>query len=138
MCHYSSSSGPISYWRLDENSGATTRDSIGDNDGTITGATWTTGVNGSALHFDGVDDYVCVPHSDDFNITNNLTLEAWIKPAGDGKDLGDITNESIDSFIFGSDGGENAKIIQISESVYAIAFEDWDSDGWVKTVEIPV
>jgi len=136
MCHYSSSSVPISYWRFDENSGTIARDSIGNNDGTITGATWTTGVNGSALRFDGVDDYVHVPHSDDFNITNNLTLEVWIKPAGSGKALGDIANDSIDSFIFGSDGGENAKIIKISESVYAVTFEDWNSDGWVKTVEI--
>ncbi len=49
----------LGYWKLDENSGTSTVDSSGyGNDGIINGAIWTSGKSGSALAFDGVDDYV--------------------------------------------------------------------------------
>ncbi|MFH1719124.1 MAG: LamG domain-containing protein, partial [Planctomycetota bacterium] len=49
----------LGYWGLDENGGTNAADSSGNaNDGTIIGATWTTGKAGSALRFDGVDNYV--------------------------------------------------------------------------------
>ena len=55
----SASAELIGYWRLDENSGVNTVDSSGyGNDGIINGATWTSGKSGSALSFDGIDDYV--------------------------------------------------------------------------------
>jgi len=44
---------------LDENNGLSTVDSSGyGNDGILIGATWTAGKSGSALYFDGADDYV--------------------------------------------------------------------------------
>ncbi|MBU2565500.1 MAG: hypothetical protein KJ655_04525, partial [Candidatus Thermoplasmatota archaeon] len=56
--------GLVACWYFDENNGTTAYDSSGNNNnGTIHGATWTTGVNGSALSFDGVDDYVNIPDS---------------------------------------------------------------------------
>ncbi len=33
-----------------------------------------------ALDFDGVDDEVVIPHSSDFNFTDGLTIEAWVRP----------------------------------------------------------
>jgi hypothetical protein len=49
----------IGYWKLDENNGLSTVDLSGyGNDGILIGATWTAGKTGSALDFDGVDDYV--------------------------------------------------------------------------------
>lgn len=33
-----------------------------------------------SLSFDGVNDYVYIPNSNAFDISNNLTIEAWIKP----------------------------------------------------------
>ncbi len=33
-----------------------------------------------ALDFDGVDDEVVIPHSNDFNFTDGLTIEAWVRP----------------------------------------------------------
>ncbi|MBL7190027.1 MAG: LamG domain-containing protein [Phycisphaerae bacterium] len=49
----------LGYWNLDEDGGIIAEDSSGNgHDGTINGATWTTGKVGSALDFDGVDDYV--------------------------------------------------------------------------------
>jgi hypothetical protein len=49
----------IGYWKLDENNGLSTVDSSGyGNAGELIGATWSGGKSGSALDFDGVDDYV--------------------------------------------------------------------------------
>ena len=49
---------------FDEGSGTTAKDSSGkNNDGTINGATWTTGKFGNALSFDDTDDYVNIPQS---------------------------------------------------------------------------
>ncbi|WP_323752734.1 VCBS domain-containing protein, partial [Marinobacter sp.] len=36
------------------------------------------------LSFDGVDDYVVVPHSDSLVMTDHLTMEAWINHSGSG------------------------------------------------------
>ncbi|MBN1788119.1 MAG: right-handed parallel beta-helix repeat-containing protein, partial [Sedimentisphaerales bacterium] len=63
-------------WRFDEDTGQTGYDLVGDSDGTVYGAAWTTESKiGSALDFDGTDDYVSVPQgenlltgTDDFTV----------------------------------------------------------------------
>lgn len=76
----------VGLWHLNEGSGASTVDSSSNtNDGSISLATWVgsppvwvPGKYGMALDFDGVDDYVEVPHTAGLNPTDALTLEAWI------------------------------------------------------------
>lgn len=82
---------PISYWKFDEGEGTTAYDSVGDNDGTIYGAEWTTGQIGWALSFDGDDDYVEILHSDIGNPTGSFTISAWAKltDTGSGGPYGD-------------------------------------------------
>ena len=70
--------GMISYWKFDEGSGLTASDSVDGNDGTIYGATWTGGKVNGALSFDGVDDYVEIPHSTSLDITDQIAVSAWI------------------------------------------------------------
>ena len=70
--------GMISYWKFDEGSGTTAYDSADANDGTIYGATWTTGNVDDALSFDGVDDYVSVSDDPSLRISEKLTIEAWV------------------------------------------------------------
>jgi hypothetical protein len=66
---------------LNEGTDILAEDSAGLNDGEIRGATWIPdGRFDNALSFDGVDDYVQVPHSESLAITGSLTLEAWIYP----------------------------------------------------------
>ena len=66
---------------FDEGSGTIAKDESGHgNDGTIHGATWTTGISGKALSFDGRDDYVSVTSSPSLDITGKITIEAWVKP----------------------------------------------------------
>ncbi|MFA7171216.1 MAG: LamG domain-containing protein [Candidatus Paceibacterota bacterium] len=72
---------PVLEMNFDEGSGTVAHDeSFNDNDGIISGATWTTGVNGrGALAFDGVDDYVNAGNDESLNITDNITIEVWFK-----------------------------------------------------------
>lgn len=74
-----SSNGPglVGRWKFNEGSGDTAYDSSKEgNNGTIYGASW---VDGKALSFDGVDDYVFISNPAGLQITNALTIEAWIK-----------------------------------------------------------
>jgi parallel beta-helix repeat protein len=72
------STGPVAHWKLDEGSGAIAYDSAGTNDGTISGAVWTTGLLGGALDFDGVDDYVEFASVAALQ-GDSLTALAWIR-----------------------------------------------------------
>jgi parallel beta-helix repeat protein len=72
--------GLVGYWSFDEGSGTTASDSSGNrNDGTIYGAAWTDGKFGKALSFDGTDDYALVPASASLNISDAVTIAAWMK-----------------------------------------------------------
>jgi len=71
----------LGHWKLDEGSGTTVRDSSGkNNNGRFVGAPkWVTGKLGKALEFDGVDDYVEVPHSASLiPTTGKDTVAVWI------------------------------------------------------------
>lgn len=71
--------GLVLYLPFDEGSGKVVRDLSGKNhDGTINGAQWTNGKFGKALSFNGKDNFVEVPYSDDFAITDGITLGAWV------------------------------------------------------------
>jgi hypothetical protein len=72
--------GLISYWSFNEGSGSIAYDSANGNNGTIYGATWTTGIVGSALRFDAAADYVNIPDSDQFTLGGDYTVGAWINP----------------------------------------------------------
>ena len=71
------------YWEFDENIGNIAHDSSGhDYDGTIYGATWTTGHSGYALDYNGVSDYVGLDaHSEDlgFNKSDDLIYSVHFK-----------------------------------------------------------
>jgi len=70
-------------WLLDTASGTTAVDTSGNgNDGQINGnVNWTTGVNGSALSFNGgASDKVVIADAPSLDITSAITLSAWIRP----------------------------------------------------------
>ncbi|MBI2851988.1 MAG: hypothetical protein HYX84_02630, partial [Chloroflexi bacterium] len=68
-------SGTISRWKLDEGQGSTANDTVGGNNGTIYGATW----SGNALSFDGTNDYVDIGDDSSLRAGQQFTLEAWVK-----------------------------------------------------------
>ena len=66
-------------WGLNESSGIYVYDDSGNNNtGTISGAVWASGYLGSALEFDGVNDYVEVINDPTLDLQQNFTIEAWI------------------------------------------------------------
>jgi hypothetical protein len=72
-------SGLIGYWNFNENSGAALADQSSSSvNGTVSGATWTTGVNGSALSFDGTNDYVTLGSSSALNAQSTMTISVWV------------------------------------------------------------
>jgi N,N-dimethylformamidase beta subunit-like protein/uncharacterized protein DUF4082/concanavalin A-like lectin/glucanase superfamily protein/fibronectin type III domain protein/BACON domain-containing protein/Big-like domain-containing protein len=76
----------IGAWGFDEATGATATDASGRaHAGTINGATRVSGGRyGGALSFDGVNDLVTVADTNALDLTNGMTLEAWIQPTAVG------------------------------------------------------
>ncbi|NQU12222.1 putative Ig domain-containing protein, partial [bacterium] len=79
--------GLTAHWKLDENSGTTTVDSINNNTGALVGfdfdatSGWASGRWDRALLFDGVDDYVALDSaSNELNLTNNFAVSFWVYP----------------------------------------------------------
>jgi hypothetical protein len=76
--------GLVGLWKFDEGSGAVASDSSGNgNSGTlINNPQWVTGVSGSGLMFNGVNNYVSVPSSSSLSIIGNqVTVETWFRSA---------------------------------------------------------
>ena len=118
---------------FDESSGTTVKDESGHgNDGTIHGATWVDGISGKALSFDGVDDYVeCGSHSS-LNMADEITIEAWVKPASSGeRDWGRIvdkldgsTRKGYSFHMLGGTSQLNVKFYANSEGIWLIGTDD--------------
>ncbi len=69
----------ISWWAAEDNA----NDSVGANHGTpLGGISYVSGVVNKAFLFNGVDDVVVVPHSEDLDITGDMTLELWVRRIG--------------------------------------------------------
>jgi hypothetical protein len=77
--------GLVAYYALDDAGGLIAVDSIAGNDGVLQGdATWVTaGYSGGAVLLDGQGDYVNCGSAEAFNITDAVTLAAWVKADGD-------------------------------------------------------
>jgi hypothetical protein len=72
----------VSLWKLDETSGSIVKDSVGDNNGTLIGnPRWQpeAGKIGGALMFGGKGTYINIGQNSDFDITDQITVSAWIK-----------------------------------------------------------
>jgi YD repeat-containing protein len=73
---------PVAAYNFDEGSGTTLNDRTGKgHTGTISGATWAAGNTGGALSFNGSSDLVTIADANDLDLTNAMTLEAWVRPA---------------------------------------------------------
>jgi hypothetical protein len=74
--------GLVAAYSFNEGSGARVGDSSGNgNNGTGVNGVWTTtGKFGGSLLFNGTDARVTVPDSASLDLTNGMTIEAWIRP----------------------------------------------------------
>ncbi len=72
----------VAYWNFNEGAGNTAYDSTGNgNNGTLeNGVSWTTdSVSGHALRFDGINDRIMVDNTQSMRLTDNLTIDAFVK-----------------------------------------------------------
>jgi len=77
-------SGQIAYWKFDETEGTTASDEGGYGlDGELMNmspSSWTAGILGGGLSFDGVDDYVEVPHSGALDFADqSFSISLYVK-----------------------------------------------------------
>lgn len=86
--------GLVGYWAFDEGSGNTVADSsVYGNNGTLNNEpTWVDGIYGKALDFDGVNDYIQIPQSSSLDVTDQVTVEAWVYPRAYVDNLGATSN----------------------------------------------
>lgn len=83
------SDGRTHYWGL----GGHALDAIGVANGTISGASTVAGQFGSALGFDGTDDYVTIP---DFTYSNEFSVSLWFKtPSNAGTGYGYLYSHGV-------------------------------------------
>ncbi|MDD5688231.1 MAG: LamG domain-containing protein [Elusimicrobia bacterium] len=72
--------GLVGYWKFDEGTGTIANDSSGNgNKGTISGCNWVEGKVKSALEFNGTNAYVNCGNGASLNLTDSMTISAWVK-----------------------------------------------------------
>jgi hypothetical protein len=118
--------GLIAYWPFDEGQGSSSANLSGnDHKARISGATWTTGIKGNALKFDGKDDFVEIEQSG-LKLVGQLeqgTISLWFnfkKPAsqkilpllylGETERAGQIDNLIIEIGHFGHGPAPDQKL----------------------------
>jgi prepilin-type N-terminal cleavage/methylation domain-containing protein len=94
----------VGRWNFEKIEGGKVIDTSGyGNDGVVYGATVVPGLEqlGNALSFDGANDYVNAGSAASLNITNAITLEAWVKRASlDGTALGIVSKDATGGYVF--------------------------------------
>ena len=58
-------------------------DLTGEHDGDLVNTEWVKGKYGSGIYLDGNSDYVEIPDSPELALTEEFTIESWVRPDGD-------------------------------------------------------
>jgi hypothetical protein len=110
--------GLVGFWGMQEGGGQIVHDLSGkNNDGKMTNmdnpSSATSGWAGQGLRFDGVNDYVNVPHNANQLLTTGGTISVWINPAGYGEGNNGVfvhkstTGQlSVDGYLFRINGNK--------------------------------
>jgi len=137
------STNPIAYWKLDEGIGNVANDEIGNYDGTITGAAWSTdSVSGTSLNFDSSGEIVNM--GDRQILTNDFTISTWVKSTNfstvngyavskystlnNGREYAVYFNGQGDmiSLIIGSSDGSTYTTIEMRNSSIILNNNEWN------------
>jgi methionine-rich copper-binding protein CopC len=77
-----SRTGLVAEYSFNDGTGTTLTDTSGNhNNGTISNATWASGLFGGALSFNGTNSWVTINSATSLNLTSGMTLEAWVNPS---------------------------------------------------------
>lgn len=121
----STCNAPVFEMKFDENTGTSSvydtsgNENSGSMNGTMTESDWVPGKFGSALDFDGSDDYVSIPDDDTLDVgTGGMTISAWVKTT---QSVG-TTTSFIDKKIGGSStAGYNLQLSNTDKLLFRIA-----------------
>lgn len=108
---------PYAFWPMQEGTGATLNDAIGNRDMTIAGATWTTGRNGSTCLSFG--DYQWAYVADPF-YTDVFSLSVWFYPTSLGVEKTLIAKRNNSS-----EGSYNNEFAITYRADNAVSFVKW-------------
>jgi hypothetical protein len=121
----------VGYWSFDDIQGTTVPDQSGTgNDGTINGAPLVIeGPFDNALQLDGISDYVDCGNAESLNITDKLTISAWVKTVDAGDPAG------------GEMGGQNHYVskhnsYQFKHRTNLLIFAIWDGSPYATRISI--
>jgi len=112
--------------------------SPGDNHGEIIGAKWISTKRGWALDLDGVDDHTSVPYADSLNLSNELTVTAWVNRGTDTyggifeKSIGESTNTQYLLFIENNRG--SMRVVKDGTSYTVLTDTNLPENGFVYLV----
>ena len=92
--------GLMAAYGFNEGSGTVVSDVSGNgNNGTISGATWTTsGKYGNALTFNGTNARVTINNAASLQLTSGMTLEAWVYPSSVSGAWRDVIYKGNDNY----------------------------------------
>ncbi len=127
----SNANGLVGSWHFNEGEGTRTRDYSGNNnDGTISGASWTRGKYGTALEFDGVNDYVDIGTDSSLHV-DTFTFVAWIKWSGNTNGVQDIifNKEREYEWCIG-DSGSGAPTGHLAWAINTAGTWEWHDTGY--------
>ena len=111
--------------KMDEGEGTVAQDTSGyGNHGTLYGPTWADGYCGKALSFDGVDDWVRVPHAPSLAIQEG-TVELWIYPISHKVGW----NRIIEKGLYNTQG---YRIFQHKDPPFRLSANIYDKAGIIK------
>ena len=98
----------VAHWALDDGAGTAATDSAGSNHGTVQGAaSWGPGHAGGALALDGaLTSYVNCGTSDALNITDAITLSAWVYASEPAESLRPIVGKGDHAYMLRHGSGE--------------------------------
>ena len=121
------------------------------NHGTITDAVWTRDENGVAMSFNGTSAYIDCGNDASLNITDAITIEAWVKRNGDSGEYDGIiaknakingyllrvSNNRVKFFLRHPDASPTHKMIQANDLLsdgiwtHCVAVRDDNNDMWL-------
>ena len=106
--------GLVGLWRFNGNADDS---SVNANDGTVSGATYVDSPMGQALSFDGDGNYVGCGNDTSLDITQAITIEAWVKPSAflANPDHSTIATKAL-AYYFQVDGSGYLRVYQYNTS----------------------
>jgi len=100
--------GLVGAWSFDRGSGSKAADaSAASNAGTLIGATWAPrGRFGRALRFEGSEALVRVPAAPSLDLTEAMTLSAWVRPASPQEGWRTVLHRQTDAYFLMAGGAQ--------------------------------